>query len=350
MRSRTRSRSPRRRDDKLSTEFRIKRVKKVLETDAFEEQATNVSSTFELVIAMEELQEATLNNNISKEVRHDLFCVIIEKAVKYYSKSIILEVLAFIDRFYRVERVRSLDRAVHDYLTVVTSNPTPTGIRRLIRKILEGKTDVYDNMFSSPIGSVSLGRSESWVNYNPTIKEQVATLVQWIDSRCSNISMSDATARVRHIFEGDEATTTESMKVQLSCPLSTTRIVIPACSKDHLQPFDLEHFLYVNLQRNETQPEGSDPIPWKCPVSSNPLDKDSILIDHYFADILAKVGPNVESVTVSKDGSWKEDVASPLPTSLTINCIDVPDGSFLPEFDIVVKNEDQASSNPPDDS
>ena len=332
---RTRSKSPRR-GENTSNKFRIKRMKKVLEIDSYEETVENIKSTFDLIIAMEEVEKISLSDDMSGESKHNLFCSLIDKATNYYSSSIVLEVLAYIDQYYSRERIKSIDRSVHDYLTKVIRKPTPSGLRRLLRKILEGKNNVHENIFSNPSGTVLLSKSETWVLYKPTIKEQVATLIQWIDSRCSNVSMEDSVNRIKNIFlepgedGADDTTTTESIKIQLNCPLSTTRIVIPACSKDHLQPFDLEHFLSISLQRNDSLPEGADPLPWKCPVSGQVIDKDSIIMDHRFADILAKVGPNVDSVVFFKDGTWKVDVPNDQNDSQAIQFIDVPDGDFLP--------------------
>ncbi|KJH51678.1 MIZ/SP-RING zinc finger [Dictyocaulus viviparus] len=87
------------------------------------------------------------------------------------------------------------------------------------------------------------------------------------------------------------------LKISLLCPLSRTRITLPArCKKcSHLQCFDL----YNYLQMNEKRPT------WRCPVCSDWAPFKYIIIDGYFQKVLASVDIEAVEIELLADGSYR---------------------------------------------
>ncbi|KAJ9455864.1 E3 SUMO-protein ligase gei-17 [Diplonema papillatum] len=334
-----------------------KALERVELRDACEAHIMSLATPFEVAVAIYRLGEVTLDSNEQNTNRQTVFLGLVDKAVEHFSHAMILDVLVYIDKYYLSIRSRFIDKPVHEYVMKIIDEPTPQGVKQLAKKILVGRTNRFDTVFSntSAVTGAVLSRADTWTRYSPTLEEEVAKLTQWIDSQSSHIDLALATRRVQRLFvesieddskDPEDVAQTESIKVDLHDPLSNTRIVVPACGKKsrHLQPFDLEHFLYVNVQRARTMAElGKESPPWKCPVSNDTLDKDSIIVDPFFSDILAKVPPEIRYVVVSKDGSWKEDAArcggSSNQTGEQIVYTEVDNGPFDPAYDIVVKQE-----------
>ena len=291
-----------------------------------------------------------------------LFLAVVRKAGAFFSADLVLEVLALVDAWYGHSRCRQLDLPVHLYLLKVVSTPTPDGIRRLVKRIVSDRSNRYDNVFFEAVGGPTIGDANTWLKLEPSVEDETKQAVAWIDGRCSDLDLPKAKARVEGLFkeqrdddvkvghedfDTDSIMVTERVTVDLNCPLSTTRIVIPATGKDSktLQPFDLEHFLAVSIQRRRSHLEDwpdRTPPPWKSPITGEVLSRDTIIIDPYFTDILGKVPPDVRFVTIFKDGSWEAvapKMADASNAQEAVQYIDVEDTPFDTKYDVVVKTE-----------
>eukprot|EP01059_Diplonema_ambulator_P004705 TRINITY_DN14421_c0_g2_i1.p1 TRINITY_DN14421_c0_g2~~TRINITY_DN14421_c0_g2_i1.p1 ORF type:complete len:340 (+),score=126.64 TRINITY_DN14421_c0_g2_i1:38-1057(+) len=326
-----------------------KRMRCVLEANEDEELIDKADGLFSLVLAVKRVQERLADNRFPKDMKQMLFNEVVKKAEELFCEDIILEMLIMIDQYHLNMREKSLSYPVYRYLSKVVNVPTPDGTRSLLRKLIEGKRCRYDTPFMQGQGGV-WNKPVSWAKLTLTLQHEVARNIHWIDSKCSNVDLQRAVRSIKACFleprddhgSGDEVSLTESITVDLNCPLSTTRIVIPARAKatNVIQPFDLEHFLTVSLERNRTQQqEGKDPVPWKCPVTGKPLALDTIIIDPYFTDILSKVDPSVRYVTIHKDGTWTAVPPATTKTEHEVHYIEVPDTPFDPSYDVRVKEE-----------
>ncbi|KAK0426825.1 hypothetical protein QR680_009919 [Steinernema hermaphroditum] len=97
--------------------------------------------------------------------------------------------------------------------------------------------------------------------------------------------------------DDDDGISMDSMKVSLLCPLSRTRMIMPAkganCS--HLQCFDLNSYLMMNERRST----------WKCPICDQTSTAYNLVRDQYFIDILHKTDSSTIEVELLRDGSWR---------------------------------------------
>ena len=98
-----------------------------------------------------------------------------------------------------------------------------------------------------------------------------------------------------------------SVRMSLKDPISTMRISLPVRSSHctHNQCFDGAMF----LQLQEQAPQ------WSCPVCTKSVPFESLCVDKYFEDILARTGKNIEKVDVEPNGQWtvirEEDLQQP---------------------------------------
>ncbi|KAJ3079558.1 SUMO ligase siz1 [Quaeritorhiza haematococci] len=84
--------------------------------------------------------------------------------------------------------------------------------------------------------------------------------------------------------------------VSLRDAASKCRIITPGRSTrcQHIQCFDCPTFFALN-----------DSVPtWSCPVCNKMVPSDSVVIDGFFADLLAKAPEDAETVEISADGSY----------------------------------------------
>eukprot|EP01062_Namystynia_karyoxenos_P007135 TRINITY_DN12501_c0_g1_i1.p1 TRINITY_DN12501_c0_g1~~TRINITY_DN12501_c0_g1_i1.p1 ORF type:complete len:451 (+),score=146.10 TRINITY_DN12501_c0_g1_i1:93-1355(+) len=329
--------------EKRSAEVNVARLEL---QDSLAQQLEEASSAFRVCVVMSRLELSLIDGRdgerFEREVRGAFFSALMEKAAAHFCPQTIVDVLSFIERYYRRSVARVVDRGVLEYLDKVVNHPTTSGPKALVRKILEGRQIKYKTAFPPP-DRACVWMHDTWRKLVMTVEEEVKRLIMWIDSS-SDCDVRKGTQRVRRLFrvegEEDAAVTAQSVQVSLNCPLSGTRIVIPARGKKsgHLQVFDLEHFLTVNISRNRhLEAEGKLPLPWKCPVSGEVLDKQSIVVDPYFGDVLAKVSAAATHVTITPDGLWRSDDGK--EQSGVARVIDVIDGPFDPAFDVKVKAE-----------
>ncbi|KAJ3042316.1 hypothetical protein HK097_002075 [Rhizophlyctis rosea] len=105
--------------------------------------------------------------------------------------------------------------------------------------------------------------------------------------------------------EDDEEIEIVDQIVTLTCPLSLTRIRIPAKGMrcKHVQCFDAETFLQIYM---------SSPI-WKCGVCNNVIQKTDLTISEPFVRYLASY-PDADRCVIRGDGSHMPYVSPPNPT------------------------------------
>ncbi|KAL5733446.1 hypothetical protein ACOSQ2_033138 [Xanthoceras sorbifolium] len=123
-------------------------------------------------------------------------------------------------------------------------------------------------------------------------------------------SFEDALARVRRCIGGGMATgnedsdsdlevITDSIKVNLRCPMSGSRIKVAGRFKPcvHMGCFDLETFVELNQRSRK----------WQCPICLKNYSLEDIIIDPFFNRITTAMRNCEEDITeieVKPDGSW----------------------------------------------
>ncbi|KAM7269469.1 hypothetical protein ACFE04_024966 [Oxalis oulophora] len=95
-------------------------------------------------------------------------------------------------------------------------------------------------------------------------------------------------------------------RISLNCPISYTRIRTPVKghSCKHLQCFDFDNFVDINLRRPS----------WRCPHCSRPVCYTDIRLDQNMVKVLREVGNRVADIIISADGSWKAVMETDDPT------------------------------------
>ncbi|XP_027161787.1 E4 SUMO-protein ligase PIAL2-like [Coffea eugenioides] len=94
-----------------------------------------------------------------------------------------------------------------------------------------------------------------------------------------------------------------SSRISLNCPISKSRIKMPAKGKlcKHFQCFDYDNFLEINSKRPS----------WECPHCKQPVCYVDICIDPNFVKVLSEAEEKVVNVIMSANGAWKEDKDHP---------------------------------------
>ncbi|CAD6186158.1 unnamed protein product [Caenorhabditis auriculariae] len=113
----------------------------------------------------------------------------------------------------------------------------------------------------------------------------------------SDATKKEISKRLGGSDDDDDGPIMDHLKISLLCPLSKTRMELPARCRDctHLQCFDLNMY----LQMNEKRPT------WKCAVCSQTAAYDRLIIDEYFSDVLKAVHSSTSEVELKKDGSYE---------------------------------------------
>jgi len=108
--------------------------------------------------------------------------------------------------------------------------------------------------------------------------------------------VSNSLENVKLAF-GDGEIVFNEMLLDLRCPISFSRIQIPAKGRQctHVQCFDLEKFLNYQMTAKNAN--------WKCFKCQKSLTIGDIVIDDWVQSILRETGGNV--VEYFKDGKWK---------------------------------------------
>jgi len=118
----------------------------------------------------------------------------------------------------------------------------------------------------------------------------------------NHIGYDEAVTLVRSSFNISNDIQELFFKISLNCPLSYSRINIPAKGKacKHIQCFDLYSYLDMN-QRNPK---------WKCPVCAKIILNDDLLVDGYMEKILMEA-QRAETIKIVPDASWEvlEEIA-----------------------------------------
>ena len=89
-----------------------------------------------------------------------------------------------------------------------------------------------------------------------------------------------------------------SLKLSLRCPISLTRIKIPARGNEckHLQCFDLGSFLILNADKRI----------WRCPLCPQPILSENLEVDQYILNIISTNNSHdFDEITVDANASWK---------------------------------------------
>ena len=96
--------------------------------------------------------------------------------------------------------------------------------------------------------------------------------------------------------------TENQRKIELRCPISVTRMVIPVRSKTckHIRCFDLQSFLFANRHNSNHNKR------WLCPICSSNAKPNDLVFDAWFATVLLKTKNSTSEVLVDTNGQWTE--------------------------------------------
>uniref|UniRef100_A0A1I8GKK6 SP-RING-type domain-containing protein n=1 Tax=Macrostomum lignano TaxID=282301 RepID=A0A1I8GKK6_9PLAT len=127
---------------------------------------------------------------------------------------------------------------------------------------------------------------------------------------------------------GDEVALTD-LTASLRCPLTRSRIGIPARGRDcaHLQCFDASVFLTMNERKSS----------WRCPCCDRPLRLDDLRVDELFRDILAAraAADPVDTVRFLPDGGWvPAEAEQPGAAAATVESSNGDGGKVVVAFDL----------------
>lgn len=95
-----------------------------------------------------------------------------------------------------------------------------------------------------------------------------------------------------------DATQQQCAKISLKCPITKTRIRLPARGHEckHVQCFDLEAYLMINSERGS----------WRCPECSKSAITDTLEIDQYIWAILNTLSTSdVDEVIIDSSANWR---------------------------------------------
>jgi len=103
---------------------------------------------------------------------------------------------------------------------------------------------------------------------------------------------------IKKLEDLDPDFATTSFHFSLLCPLSKSRMTLPAKSIqcDHLQCFDAKAFILMNDKKPT----------WKCPTCRRPILYEDISIESYFLEIVRSplIQAGDEEIELLADGSW----------------------------------------------
>ncbi|KAK5696346.1 E3 SUMO-protein ligase pli1 [Elasticomyces elasticus] len=144
------------------------------------------------------------------------------------------------------------------------------------------------------------------VTYALTTKRYafVVYLVQYVSAaklteriKIANIIPKDHVIAEMRKANADPDIEATSTRMSLKDPVSTVRITLPVRSTvcTHTQCFDGAMF----MQLVEQAPQ------WNCPVCNKAVTFQSLCVDKYFEDILARTPKSIEKVDVEPDGEWR---------------------------------------------
>ncbi|KZF21267.1 hypothetical protein L228DRAFT_262302 [Xylona heveae TC161] len=171
----------------------------------------------------------------------------------------------------------------------------PADITDLLRKIPN-----YEN---SVMVTYALTHKKFSMVINLVKKQPVEELVKKLAS--GNVISKERVIREMVTKADDPDIVTTSTVMSLKCPLSTLRMELPCRSTvcTHNQCFDATSF----LQLQEQAPT------WTCPLCNKTVLFESLAVDQYVKEILAKTSKSVEQVTIEPSGMWSLS-AKPSPS------------------------------------
>jgi len=125
------------------------------------------------------------------------------------------------------------------------------------------------------------------------------TLIKKLQEKGRRSSEETKNIIIKNLANFDPDLTTTSYLFSLICPLSKTRMKLPAKSIncDHLQCFDASSFILMN----EKKPT------WMCPTCHKPCLYDDIQIEDYFLQVVSSpILKNCnKEIEILGNGSWK---------------------------------------------
>jgi len=123
---------------------------------------------------------------------------------------------------------------------------------------------------------------------------------------------------IRQLSESDPNLATKVYHFSLACPLTLTRIKIPArfIHCNHLECFDAYTFLKMNEKKSK----------WKCPICCKSYLYDDLQIDEYFWKIISSSNLKTGSTDIELllNGTWNvcENTENNTHDSSVVICLD----------------------------
>ncbi|XP_076461438.1 zinc finger MIZ domain-containing protein 1-like [Babylonia areolata] len=114
-------------------------------------------------------------------------------------------------------------------------------------------------------------------------------------------------------LNGEDGVEQTAIKVPLKCPITCSRITLPARGHDckHIQCFDLDSYLKLNCERGT----------WRCPVCNKTALLEGLEIDQYIWAILCHMAnTEYEEVTIDQSANWKPVVIKSIKEEDSDSC------------------------------
>ncbi|MES1901916.1 MAG: Zinc finger MIZ domain-containing protein 1 [Paramarteilia canceri] len=121
------------------------------------------------------------------------------------------------------------------------------------------------------------------------------------------LDQSSSIAKFKNFFQnksqnlrnipGSDSNTVQACKIMRKCPISGCPIILPVRGShcNHLQCFDLESYLFLNLER----------ALWRCPMCFSATVVESLYVDDFMLNVLHNAKSfNCNSINVFPDGKW----------------------------------------------
>eukprot|EP00668_Euglena_longa_P046339 GGOE01062024.1.p1 GENE.GGOE01062024.1~~GGOE01062024.1.p1 ORF type:complete len:512 (+),score=115.46 GGOE01062024.1:61-1596(+) len=144
--------------------------------------------------------------------------------------------------------------------------------------------------------------------------EQQQQLVEQLSEYClttSAFTLEQEKAFLRELMDADGGVAMESMLLSVSCPLTLTRINVPARSTrcQHVQCFDLRTYLTMACKSDAVRDVEGGVRCWACPICSTRIGATDLIVSPFFQALLREVPPTQREVEVLPDMSWRLPVA-----------------------------------------
>jgi hypothetical protein len=140
--------------------------------------------------------------------------------------------------------------------------------------------------------------------------EQQQELVEKLTDYClttTAFTLDQELAFLKQLMGGESGVAMARMAVSLQCPLTLTRIAVPARSTrcQHLQCFDLRTFLTMACRTDAVRDVEGGVRCWHCPHCATRVSATDLVVSPFFRRLLAEAPADCREVEVLPDLQWR---------------------------------------------